>query len=63
MTARAFPPRWKHREYNEDLYEWTHRYNPGYWGNHYSCKFCPGRGDTPSEVDHSRSCPCYMSDG
>lgn len=57
MTARAFPPRWEHEEYDEDLYEWTHRYNPGAYPKEYSCKFCPGRDTSPEEIRHAPSCP------
>jgi len=48
-------PKYEHTEYNENLYEWT----PRGWSDstHYTCKFCPGRGAEPADVDHSPSCP------
>lgn len=62
------PPRLEHRQYNDDLDEWSDRgvENPHEvdWATvFYTCRFCPGEGDEPDAVDHAPSCPTVEHGG
>lgn len=65
-TIGVTPPKYQHESYNENLYKWTERgvEDPDEtdWSRvYFTCKFCPGRGEKPGDVDHSGACPVDRS--